>query len=143
MTARQNEHVLARAGALLILIALVTGIAIPTFTNPRQALSAHVSSIMTGLLLIALASLWSRLTLSVGQRTTALRLAIGGAYANLVGSLLAAAWGTNRRTPFAGVGFGAERWKETMTEIVQVSQGVVLIVALALVVYGLRRSESE
>jgi len=143
MTDRQNEHLLSRAGALLILIALVTGIAIPAFTNPRQALSTHVSSIMTGLLLIALASLWSRLTLSVTQRTLALRLAIGGAYANLAGSLLAAAWGTNRRTPFAGAGFGTAPWKETVAEFIQVSQGIVLIVALALVVYGLRRNELE
>ena len=100
----QPERILSRAGALLILLALLLGVLIPRFANPRQALGAHLSAIMTGLLLIGLASLWSRLTLSSAQQGLTLKLAIGGAYANLVGSLLAAGWGTNRLTPMGGAG---------------------------------------
>ena len=44
----QIERALSRAGILLVLLALVTGLAIPAFTNPRQALAAHVSGIMSG-----------------------------------------------------------------------------------------------
>jgi hydroxylaminobenzene mutase len=102
MAEQQIERALSRAGALLVLLALVTGLAIPAFANPRQALATHVSAILGGLLLVGLASLWSRLTLSVAQRTWTMRLAIAGAYANLFGSLLAAAWGTTRLTPLAG-----------------------------------------
>ena len=140
MTDRRVERTLSRAGILLVLLALLTGLAIPAFTNPRQALAAHVSAIMSGLLLVGLASLWSHLTLSIAQQTWAMRLAIGGAYANLAGSLLAAAWGTNRLTPMAGGGYGAEPWQEAFAQVIQVSQGIALIVALGLVVYGLRRS---
>ncbi len=140
MADRPIERALSRAGILLVLLALVTGLAIPAFTNPRQALAAHVSGIMSGLLLLAVASLWSRLTLSIAQQSWAMRLAIGGACANLAGSLLAAAWGTSRLTPLAGGGYHAEPWQEAFVQVLQVSQGIALIVALGLVVHGLRRS---
>jgi len=142
MAERQLEHTLARAGVLLIFLALVTGLAIPAFANPRQALSAHVSAIMSGLLLVGLASLWGRVTLSLAQQRLTMQLAIGGAYANLAGSLLAAAWGTNRLTPIAGAGHGAEPWKETFAQVIQVSQAIALLTALGLIVYGLRRRQS-
>lgn len=143
MADHHDARVLFRAGALLVLLALLVGLAIPAFTNPRQAMAAHVSAIMAGLLLLGLASLWSRLSLSVAQRTLTLRLAIGGAYANLLGSLLAATWGTNRLTPMAGAAFGATPWKETVAQVIQVAQGLALLVAVAVVVYGLRRRVAE
>ncbi len=143
MAHRNDERTLARAGALLVFLALLAGLAIPAFTNPRQAVAAHVGAIMTGLLLIASASLWSRLTLSAPQRTLTLRLAIGGAFANLAGSLLAAAWGTNRLTPMAGAGYGTAPWKETVAQVIQVSQAVALLLAVGLIVFGLRGREPE
>lgn len=142
MEERQIERLLSRAGVLLVALALVAGLAIPAFANPRQALAAHVSAIMAGLLLIGLASLWSRLILTVGQQATAMTLAIAGAYGNLVGSLLAAAWGTNRLTPLAGAGYGTEPWKEGVAQVIQVSQGIALLAALGLILYGLRRREA-
>jgi hydroxylaminobenzene mutase len=142
MAEQQNERALSRAGALLVLLALVTGLAIPAFANPRQALATHVSAILGGLLLVGLASLWSRLTLSVAQRTWTMRLAIAGAYANLLGSLLAASWGTTRLTPLAGAGYGAAPWQESIAQVIQVSQGIALLVALGMIVYGLRGGES-
>lgn len=138
MTDRHDQRVLARAGALLVLLALLLGPAIPAFTNPRQALTAHVSAIMAGVLLIGLASLWGRLTLTSSWQMLALKLAIGGAYANLLGSLLAAAWGTNRLTPMGGAGYGAEPWQETVVQVIQVSQALALVAAMGLVVHGLR-----
>jgi hydroxylaminobenzene mutase len=143
MTERETERALSRAGVLLILLALVTGLAIPAFANPRQALAAHVSAILGGLLLVGLASLWSRLTLSASRRTLTMRLAIAGTYANLLGSLLAASWGTTRLTPLAGAGYGAAPWKETIAQVIQVSQGIALLVALGLVVYGLRSGAAD
>lgn len=142
MPAPSIDRVLARAGVTLTFLALLVGLAIPRFTNPRQALAAHVSAILAGLLLMALASSWHRLALSAAQRRLAAALSIGGAYGNLLGSLLAASWGTNRLTPMAGLGLGAEPWKEMVVQSVQVSQAVALLVALGLVIYGLRRPAS-
>ncbi len=142
MSSPSVDRVLARSGTTLVFLALVVGLAIPKFTNPRQGLAAHVSAILAGLLLMALASCWSRLTLSAVQSRLVVVLGIGGAYGNLLGSLLAASWGTNRLTPMAGLGLGAEPWKEMVTQSVQVSQAVALLVALGLVIYGLRRTES-
>ncbi len=142
MTEPETERALSRAGVLLVFLALVTGLAIPAFANPRQALAAHVSAILGGLLLVGMASLWSRLTLSAAQQTVTMKLAIAGAYANLLGSILAAVWGTNRLTPLAGAGHGAAPWKEIIAQVIQVSQGVALLVALGMIVYGLRGGPS-
>ncbi len=140
MADRTPERVLARAGILLVALALLTGLAIPAFTNPRQALAAHVSGVMNGLLLVALSALWGRLVLSAAQLRLAMTTALAGTYANWVGSCLAAAWGTSRLTPVAGAGYEAAPWQETLVQLVQVSQGVALLLALALVVFGLRRT---
>ena len=97
----------------------------------------HVWLIALG---IAIAFGLGRLTLSAVQQRLAMRAAVGGAYINLVGSLLAASWGTNRLTPMAGTGFGAGRWQEALVQVIQVSQAIALLVALGIVVYGLRRN---
>lgn len=139
MSDGQSERLIARAGVLLIILALLTGLAIPAFTNPRQALAAHVSAVLGGILLIALSALWHRVAWSDTRAKLAMTLAIAGVYANWAGSCLAAAWGTNRLTPLAGVGFGAAPWREVLVQVIQVSQGISLLVALSLVLVGLRR----
>lgn len=143
MTDSNSPRVLARAGILLVLLALLIGVAIGKFTNSRQALAAHISGVMNGLLLVAFSSLWRRLTLSAAQQRLAMSGAIGGVYINFVGSLLAAAWGTNRLTPMAGAGFGAASWQEAIVQVIQVSQAIALLTALSVVVYGLRRSRGS
>jgi hydroxylaminobenzene mutase len=139
----QRERILARAGVSLIILALLTGLAIPAFTNPRQALAAHVSAVLGGVMLIALSALWHRLVLSESQHQLASILAVAGLYANWVGSVLAAALGTNRLTPLAGTGFGATSRVEGLVQVIQVSQGVALLLALGLVAYGLRRPSAQ
>jgi hypothetical protein len=54
---------LIRAGFILVCLALVTGFAIPNFTNPKMALAAHVTGIINALLLIAVGLVWHLLVL--------------------------------------------------------------------------------
>lgn len=132
------DRPLARAGFSLIFLALVTGLAVPAFLNPRMALAAHVTGILNGLLLIALGSVWNRLVLAPGQARLAKGALLGGAYANWASSCLAAAWGTSRLTPLSSAGYAAVAWKETFVQAVQVSLGLAVLLAIGLVIYGLR-----
>ena len=137
------DRPLTRAGFGLIFIALVTGLAIPAFLNTRMALAAHITGILNGLLLVALGSVWSRLTLSPGQAALARAAALGGAYANWATACLAAAWGTSRLTPLSGAGHAAAAWQESLVQTLQVSLGVAMLLALGLVAYGLRGGHKE
>jgi hydroxylaminobenzene mutase len=129
----------ARAGFVLILLALVTGLAVPAFLNTRMALAAHLGGLMNGLLLVAIGATWSRLALSQGQARFTRVAALGAAYLNWGTACLAAAWGTSRLTPLSGAGHSGAAWQESVVQALQVSLVPVIIGAVAMIVYGLRR----
>jgi hydroxylaminobenzene mutase len=138
MTDTGFDRSFARAGFVLILLALVTGLAVPAFANPRMAVAAHLGGIMNGLLLIAIGTAWSRLTLTEGQGRIARVAALGAAYANWGTGCLAAAWGTSRLTPISGAGHAAAAWQENVVQALQVSLAVAIIGAVLMIVYGFR-----
>ena len=129
---------LLRAGFLLFLLALLGGTVIPRFTNPRLAVSAHVTGLLNGLLLIALGLCWSALVLSPAQGKLVRALFLYGGYANWAVSLLGAAWGTKRLTPVAGAGYEAALWQETIVQIGLLSLVLAMLVGTAIVVWALR-----
>jgi (hydroxyamino)benzene mutase len=140
MESSSLERTLVRAGFSLIFLALVTGFAIPQFVNPRMALAAHMSGVLNGLLLVAFGCVWNQLALSPGQGRLARGAAIFAAYMNWATSCLAAAWGTSRLTPLSSAGHAADPWKETLVQAGQVSLALAILLALGLVLYGLRGS---
>jgi (hydroxyamino)benzene mutase len=140
MAGSDFDRAFTRAGFSLILLALITGFGIPNFLNPRMAVAAHLSGVLNGLLLIALSSVWSRVALSPGQLGLAKGVSLFAAYGNWATSCLAAAWGTSRMTPLAGAGHAAVPWKESVVQVTQVSLVMAILLALGLVLYGLRRS---
>ena len=131
------NRVLLRAGFLLILLALLGGTVIPRFTNPRLALSAHVTGLLNGLLLIALGLCWSALVLSPARGRLVRALFLYGAYANWAVSLLGAAWGTKRLTPVAGAGHEAAPWQEAVVQAGLLSLVLAMLVGTLLVVLAL------
>jgi len=137
------ERNLTRAGFGLIFLALVTGFGIPFFVNPRMALAAHMTGILNGLLLVALGVVWTQLALSPGQRRLAKAAALFATYLNWATSCLAAAWGTSRLTPLSSPGHAAVPWKENLVQTGQVSLALAVLLALGLVLYGLRGSSIE
>ena len=129
---------LLRAGFLLFLLALLGGTVIPRFTNPRLAVSAHVTGLLNGLLLIALGLCWGALVLSPLQARVVRALFLYGTYANWAVSLLGAAWGTRRLTPVAGAGYEAAPWQETVVQIGLLSLVLAMLVGTVIVVWALR-----
>jgi (hydroxyamino)benzene mutase len=118
---------LAKAGLWLFLVGLVLGAAIPKFTSPRLALSAHLTAVQSGTALLAIAWFWPQLVL-------------GNAYADFLGHALwisfwmlsagltlAAAWGASRVLPIAGAGYAATALKEW------VAAAVIMVACVALI----------
>ena len=64
MEIRKAEPLLIRAGFVLFTLALLTGLAVPTFLNQKMAVAAHLTGVMNALLLIALGLAWGFLTMS-------------------------------------------------------------------------------
>ena len=132
------DRSLTRAGFVLILLALATGLAVPAFLNPRMAVAAHLGGLMNGLLLVVIGVAWNRLALSRGQARFTRIAALGAAYANWGTGCLAAAWGTSRLTPLSGAGHSAAAWQESVVQALQVGLSIAIIAAIVMIVYGLR-----
>jgi len=139
MVSKDTNRTLMRWGFFLLLCALVTGLAVPGFTNPRMAVSAHLEGVMNGLLLVIVGLVWSHLGLSGRLAKIVFWLFAYAAFANWGVTTLAAALGTSRLTPMAGAGYSASPMQENVVQVIQVSLALAVITAVALVVYSLRR----
>lgn len=144
MVSISANRTLIRAGFILLLCGLLTGLAVPVFTNPRMALSAHLEGVLNGLLLVVLGLIWGYLELSNRLSAITFWLFIYAAFANWGVTSLAAALGTSRLTPLAGAGYSGTPLQEALVQVIQVSLALAVIAATILVIYSLRRgSESS
>jgi hydroxylaminobenzene mutase len=138
---RQARRLLA-AGAILFLVGLLSGLAVPVVTNPRMGLAAHLEGVMNGTFLIAVGAVWTRLVLSTRQRTVAAGLLLYGTYANWLFITLAALLGTSAATPIAGAGHAGAPWQEDLVTAGLVTVAIAMIVATALLALGFVRRAS-
>jgi (hydroxyamino)benzene mutase len=122
----------------LILLALVTGLAIPAAPNPRLALAAHTVGLLGGLVLVVVGMLAGTFVLGAGASTVLTWSWVYATYANWVGCLLAAFTGASRLTPIAGAGVSGTGLAEGVVAIIFVSEGVAALIAAGLAVWGLR-----
>ena len=143
METPQAERRLVRSGFVLFTLALLTGFAIPAFTNHRMALAAHVGGVLNALILIAVGLSWGLLVMSPMQAKLTRGAFLFGTYANWVTACLAAAWGTSRLTPLSGAGYAAAPWKEGVVQALQVVLSVVILGAALSVVSALRPPRSS
>jgi hydroxylaminobenzene mutase len=138
MEVRKQGASLVRAGFVLFTLALLTGLAVPAFQNPRMALAAHVTGTLNALILMALGLAWGLLDFSPRQAGPTRYAFLYGTYANWGSSCLAAAWGTSRLTPLSGSGFSSAPWKETVVQALQVSLALAMLCGAVSVLYALR-----
>jgi len=125
------------SGTVLFLLGLLIGFAIPALPNPRMGVTVHLTGVQSGMALWALGLMWQRMALSTGMQRTAEVLAILGLYAIFASLLLAALWGTSRATPIAGAGRHASFAHETIVTVVVTGGSLAIVVATALVLWGL------
>lgn len=139
MTLTRRSRALVIAGALLFLIGLLQGLAIPLFVNPRMGLSAHLTAVQSGLALMVLSLCWSRAAWGSRVETLSFGAVVGGIYALWVGLTLAAATGASRSLPIAGQGFGAAPAAELLVSALVIVPSAMMIVGWGLFVIAVAR----
>ena len=133
---------LARAGVVLFLLGLLLGGAIPLFTNPRMALSAHLTAVQCGTALVAFGLLWAHVGLAPrlsAMLSHAIWLSI---YALVLGLSLAAAFGASQALPMASAGYSAQPWQETLVTSLVLGSSAVITIAIAVWLWGWRASRT-
>jgi len=137
--ARRHGRRLMRAGALLFLLGLLVGFAVPALANPRMGLSSHLEGVMNGMLLLVLGVVWERLRLGPRAHQIGVTLALFGTYTNWATTLLAAALGAGGKTmPLAAEGFTGSTAEEAVIAAGLVSLSLAMLAVTGLVLWGLR-----
>lgn len=140
----RQSHRLLQVGIGLFLFSVLIGLVIPHFTIPRLGLAAHLIGILQGVFLVALGLLWPRLRLSPALSRSAFWLLIYECIAAVSTNLLAGAWGAgNSILPLAANGVRGSAIQEVVIKIGLRSAGAALIVALVLILWGLRNVAAE
>jgi hypothetical protein len=87
-----GQRLLFRQGVVFLLVSAVLGLvtAAPGIANPVKWRTAHLSGLLTGLLLIGFGALWPQLRLTDTRRRLALRLGLISAWTGLVANIYVA-----------------------------------------------------
>ncbi len=139
----QTQARLIAAGAILFLIGLFTGFAVPAFKNPRMGLASHLEGVMNGTFLIALGAAWSKIRLSPRLELATFWSLTYGSFANWFYISAAAVMGTSKMTPIAGEGFAGSSVQELFVSLGLVSVGVAMLVGGVIVVFGVCRPTAQ
>ena len=134
---------LIQAGFVLFLVGLLTGLVVPLLPLPRMGLSSHLQGIMNGIFLIGLGLVWPMLELNSWARLSTFWLAIYGAFANWLATLVSAATGAAALMPIAGQGSQGESIAELAVSALLVSLALAMIAVCVLVLWGLRRGRQS
>lgn len=125
------------SGALLFLIGLVQGVAIPKFTNSRMALSAHLSAVQSGMALMIFGIVWTLLAFPEVWRDLIKLALILSVYLIWFGITVSAITGASKALPIAGEGYTGTKVSEHLVTAIE-SAGVLLSLASgAAIVAGL------
>lgn len=137
MSLTEFQKSLIVAGALLFLIGLLQGAAVHSFTNPRMALSAHLTAVQSGMALMIAGIVWSAVSLHPRIENVARLSVIIGMYSLWLGLTLSAATGASEILPIAGAGFTASATADMMVAVTVMGGSGLMTVGWLLLVYGL------
>lgn len=127
-----------RHGFILILLALLTGILVPSATLPGLALSAHTIGILGGTLLIAIAAVWEHFELAEKRKRLLSWSWLLATYGNWLGCVVGAILGAGRATPIASAGTITGPAGEMAVLVLLATSGVAALAAVGMALYGLR-----
>lgn len=136
-----QSRILLRAGVGLLLGAMILGLLVPLFADPKRAVSAHVLGIVQGILLVAVSQIWPRLVFPKRISIVAAVMLLYGCAAAWLANLGAAIWRAGGATfPLATERGSAGQ--ELVVAILLRSSAIALIGAIALALFGLRTRAS-
>ncbi|MNQ95670.1 Hydroxylaminobenzene mutase HabB [compost metagenome] len=95
---------------------------------------------MNGILLLAFGAAWMEIHLVPRTKAVAYWMALYGTYSNWAFTVLAAVLGTMSVSPIASGGRMGEPWQEALVTTGFVTVGVAIIVAVVLMLWGLRKT---
>jgi hydroxylaminobenzene mutase len=131
-------------GALLFFLSLLTGLLLvagPSFAaNPRGVLAGHLEGATNGMFIMIVGLFFHRLDLSVLQRRICRGSLLYSGFANWLLTTLAGILGASEATPIAGAGHHAGAGAEQAILVGLVTVAVAMLVAVVLLLTGLRRS---
>jgi (hydroxyamino)benzene mutase len=129
VTRTSIQRALVVAGAILFLLGLLQGAAVQMFTNPRMALSAHLTAVQSGTALMVVGVVWPFAALRQAWRRFSASAITCGIYGLWAGLTLAAAAGASNTLPMAGAGYRA-------SGIVEMGVSALVLVSSALMTAG-------
>ena len=127
-------------GALLFLLALLIGLLVPIFENPRMGVSSHIEGVINGILLIVLGLIWFKINLSNRWLKITFWLAIYGTYANFIGILIAAIFNGGKMLGIMANGQEGTPIVEGIVGFSLISLSIAMIIVSVATLIGLRRN---
>jgi hydroxylaminobenzene mutase len=124
---------LAERGVLLFLLGLLTGLGQGVYRNPRVGLSAHLTGVQSGTVLIAFGLLWPHVGIAAGWAAPVAHMLWLSFYAIWFALVLAAVFGASKVLPIAGKGFSAKPWQEALVSTLMIAGSLACIAAVGAV----------
>lgn len=121
--------ILGKAGVLLFSTGLFLGFILATMRNPRLGLSAHLTAVQTGAMLIALALFWQYLEVPAAWAAFLIYAVIVSSYVLTAGIALSGFFGASKALPIAGAGHSASKSRETIVSLLIYSSSLVMALA--------------
>ena len=121
--------ILGKAGVLLFTTGLFLGFILAKMRNPRLGLSAHLTAVQTGAMLIALALFWQYLEVPAAWTAFLIYAVIVSSYVLTAGIALSGFFGASKALPIAGAGHSASKSQETIVSLLIYSSSLVMALA--------------
>ena len=135
---------LLRFGVVLVLLALLIGLAIPALAVPRLGVAAHVNGVLGGLALIVLGLLWPHLQLGSRALGASFWLAVYSFFVATLIPLLGGVWaaGATMLPLAAGTARGTPL-QEAILSAGLITAGIAVFMLFVLLYMGLRRGAPQ
>lgn len=141
--ARQARRLL-QFGVLLLLLALVIGLAIPALSVPRLGVAAHVNGVVGGVSLLVLGLVWPHLRLSARALGLAFWLAPYSFFMGSLMPLVGGMWGAGgTMLPIAAGTVRGTAFQEGVITAGLVTAGIAVFTLFVLLLLGLRGGTGE
>ena len=141
MTHDARPRVLMRHGFLFLFLALLLGVAIIALPHPSRWLAAHLTALLSGLVLVVTGLAWKELRLANGQRTLAYTTGLVAAYGGLLGNAFGAI--TDLPGPASNPGVAPPMPQAGVFYAILAIVVPSLFVSFGLVLYGMRVAVTE
>lgn len=140
-TTSQASKQLVVSGAILFLLGLLQGAAVPYFLNPRMALSAHLTAVQSGTAIMVAGAVWGWTHLPAGWDMIGRRAVIAGMYGLWLALTSSAATGASESLPIAGDGYGAGEFLEALVSAAVAGSSVIMVAGWTVLTVGLLRKK--